>query len=119
MARDIEVTVYRTGTFAVAAPEVEGKCGVFGKTEFRYDAWFTAGEDDLDARGFIVDNADLHRYFAKKYGNAKTCWFVSCEIMSIQAIKDFREAWPMAREIIVRVWGKEEITYVEARWRLS
>jgi hypothetical protein len=93
VSRDIEVTVYRTGTFSVAAPEVEGKCGVFGKTEFKYDAWFTAGEDDLDDRGFIVDNADLHRYFLKKYSTHESCGsFVSCEVMVLTAIKDFRAA---------------------------
>lgn len=118
MAKDIEVTVYRTGTFTVAAPEVEGKCGVFGKTEFRYDVWFTAGQDDLDDQGFIIDNAVLHRYFLKKYGIAEVCGaFVSCEIMVLDAIKDFRMRWPMARAIIARVWGKEEVTYVEAHWR--
>jgi hypothetical protein len=118
VSRDIAVTVFRTGTFTVAAPEVEGKCGVFGKTEFKYDAWFTAGEDDLDDRGFIVDNADLHRYFLKKYSTRESCGsFVSCEVMVLTAIKDFRARWPMARSIQVRVWGKEEVTYVEANWK--
>jgi hypothetical protein len=111
------VTVYRNGTFSVSAPEVEGKCGVFGKTEFRFDAWFTAGEDDLDCRGFIVDNADLYRYFMKLYSvEGSPEKFVSCELMVLRAVRDWRERWPMARAIMVRVWGKEEVTYVEARW---
>jgi hypothetical protein len=112
----VEMTVFRTGTFSVAAPEVEGKCGVFGKSAFRYDVWFTATAADLDARGFIVDNADLHRYFQRKYGEEGTP-FVSCEVMGIKAIADFREAWPSAREIKVRVWGMEDVTYVESKWK--
>jgi hypothetical protein len=112
-----QLTVYRNGTFSVSAPEVEGKCGVFGKTEFRFDAWFTAGEDDLDCRGFIVDNADLYRYFMKLYSvEGSPEKFVSCELMVLRAVRDWRERWPMARAIMVRVWGKEEVTYVEARW---
>lgn len=112
----IELTVYRTGHFDVALPEVEGKCGVFGKSKFRYDAWFTAGAGDLDARGFIVDNADLNRYFQQTYGVGSAASFTSCELMGLKAIADFRAAWPMARKIVVRVWGMEEITYVETQW---
>lgn len=109
------MTVYRTGTFSVAAPEAEGKCGVFGKTEFRYDVWFTATAEDLDARGFIIDNADLHRYFQELYGPGQMP-FVSCEKMGLRAISDYRRHWPTARAITVRIWGKEDITYVESRW---
>jgi hypothetical protein len=110
------MTVYRTGHFEVAAPEVEGKCGVFGKTKFRFDAWFTADAGDLDARGFIVDNADLFRYFRDKYSADPDYTFVSCEKMCLRALDDWREMWPTARRIKVRVWGLEEVTYVELVW---
>lgn len=112
-----EVTVYRTGTFTVAAPEVEGKCGVFGKQEFKYEAWFTATENDLDSRGFVVDNADLNRYFLQTYSLADGK-FVSCERMCLTAMRDWRTRWQgMATEIVVRVWGMTDVTYVETRWR--
>ena len=114
-----EVTVYRNGSFDVAAPEVEGKCGVFGKTAFRFEAWFTATEKDLDERGFIVDNADLFRYFRDTYGGGVDCAcspFVSCELMVLRAVNDWRARWPSARKVVARVWGLEDVTYVEASW---
>jgi hypothetical protein len=110
------MTVYRNGTFEVAAPEVEGKCGVYGKTSFRFEAWFTAGLDDLDERGFIVDNADLYRYFRDRYVGDPDYSFVSCERMCLRALDDWREIWPTARAIKVRVWGLEDVTYVELDW---
>lgn len=112
------MTVYRNGTFEVAAPEVEGKCGVFGKTQFRFEAWFTASANDLDGRGFIVDNADLFRYFRDRYeAGADPYTFVSCERMCLRALDDWRELWPNARRIKVRVWGLEDVTYVELEWK--
>lgn len=112
-----EVTVYRKGTFYVAFPEVEGKCGVFGKTEFHYEAWVTATEGDLDGRGFIVDNADINRYFANTYGLCEPgAEFVSCERMCLRTIRDWQSLWPFAIKVVVRVWGLEDITYVESRW---
>jgi hypothetical protein len=108
------MTVYRNGTFEVAAPEVEGKCGVFGKKAFRFEAWFTATGDDLDARGFIVDNADLFRYFRDTYAAGTP--FTSCERMCLKALEDWQAQWSYATKITARVWGLEEVTYVEATW---
>jgi hypothetical protein len=109
------MTVYRNGTFEVAAPEVEGKCGVEGKTRFRFEAWFTATSEDLDARGFIVDNADLFRYFRDTYTNPGT-GFVSCERMCLRSLDAWRKLWPYATKITARIWGLEDVTYVEATW---
>jgi hypothetical protein len=111
------MTVYRNGTFEVAAPEVEGKCGVEGKTRFRFEAWFTATSADLDERGFIVDNADLFRYFRDRYAQPDT-GFVSCERMCLRALEDWQQLWPYATKITARVWGLEDVTYVEATWEL-
>ena len=109
------MTVYRNGTFEVAAEEIEGKCGVFGKKSFRFEAWFTATSDDLDERGFIVDNADLFRYFRNTYADDGVR-FTSCERMCLKALADWQELWPMAVKITARVWGLEDVTYVEATW---
>ena len=110
------MTVYRNGTFEVAAPEVEGKCGVFGKTAFRFEGWFTATSDDLDERGFIVDNADLFRYFRDLYSDPSSITFTSCERMCLRALDDWQEQWPYAQKIVARIWGLEDVTYVEATW---
>ena len=112
------MTVYRNGTFEVAAPEIEGKCGVFGKAAFRFEAWFTATSEDLDERGFIVDNADLFRYFRNVYGDPSGIQFTSCERMCLKALDDWRRMWPYATKITARVWGLEDVTYVEATWEL-
>lgn len=110
------MTVYRNGTFEVAADEIEGKCGVFGKKSFRFEAWFTATSEDLDDRGFIVDNADLYRYFRDHYGDTSKCEFTSCERMCLLALADWRKMWPYATKITARIWGMEDVTYVEATW---
>lgn len=108
------LTVYRNGTFEVAAPEIEGKCGAEGKKLFKFEAWVTATPADLDARGFIVDNADLARWFRNVFGPPGE--FVSCERICTQTIDAWQAMWPFATAIKVRVWGLEDVTYVEASW---
>lgn len=110
------LTVYRTGRFNVALPAVKGKCGHREKKDFLYEVWFTAGENALDERGFIVDNADIHKYFEVTYGAPTVSVFASCERMGLKAVADLSYGYPVAEKIVVRIWGLEGITYVETKW---
>ena len=116
-AKPILMTVMRNGTLTVKAEEVEGKCGNRGLNQFRYEVWLTATDSDLDSRGFIVDNAEVENYFRDEY-TTKDAFrkFVSCELMGLKFISDFRRLYPNLLGIEVRIWGLADVTYVESQW---
>lgn len=110
---DIAMTVYRNGEFVMGTEATVHKCGVEGKKKFRFEAWFRASAADLDHRGFAVDNADLFRYFRDR---ASADSFDSCELLCLRAMEFYRITYPGADMIRVRIWGLEDVTFVEAEW---
>ena len=110
---DIAMTVYRNGEFVMGTEATVHKCGIEGKKRFRFEAWFRATAAELDRRGFAVDNADLFRYFRDR---ASQDSFDSCELLCLRAMEFYRTTYPGATQIRVRIWGLEDVTYVEAEW---
>lgn len=112
-ADDVMMTVYRNGEFVMGSPETVHKCGVEGKKRFRFEVWYRGLAPNLDERGFTVDNADLYRYFRDRAAGDS---FDSCELIALRALEYFRTTWDGCRFLRVRVWGLEDVTYVQAEW---
>jgi hypothetical protein len=112
-AVEVKMTVYRTGEFVMGTEETTHKCGVEGKKRFRFEAWYQGLAPNLDDRGFTVDNADLFRYFRDTAANDS---FDSCELICLRALEYFRTTWSGCDYLRVRVWGLEDVTYVQAEW---
>lgn len=112
-AASVMMTVYRKGEFVIGTEETVHKCGVEGKKRFRFEVWYRGYAPHLDDRGFTVDNADLFRYFRDHAAHQE---FVSCELICLKALQYFRTTWEGGVYVRVRVWGLEDVTYVEAEW---
>jgi hypothetical protein len=112
-ATQVLMTVYRTGEFVMGTEATVHKCGIEGKRRFRFEVWYRGYAPHLDERGFTVDNADLYRYFRDKAAKDS---FDSCELICLRALDYFRTAWEGSTYLRVRVWGLEDVTYVEAEW---
>jgi hypothetical protein len=109
----VAMTVYRNGEFVMGTDETVHKCGVEGKKRFRFEAWYRSTADKLDERGFAVDNADLFRYFRDVVSQDS---FDSCELMCLRALEFYRTRFPGCDYVRVRVWGLEDVTYVQAQY---
>ena len=72
------LTLTRRGTVIVKSPRDDTKqCGKRGSRKLFYKVEITCPSTELDRRGFMVDQLDVHTAIQERFSHMST--FVSCE----------------------------------------
>lgn len=80
--------LWREGTFEVkGATETSNRCGIGTGLVFRYSVRLSA--ENLNSRGFILDNRVTNLYWCAKWGTDTPKTLVSCEELAEIACNDF------------------------------
>lgn len=111
--------MHRFGEFEVKNPRnVESKCGLEGRFKYTYDVYITNDGTVLPPNGFIIDNNDIHKYFADTYESEEPKDVPSCELMALIGLESVKALLPLElriNKVIVRIHGTQA-TYFEAEW---
>lgn len=90
MARNITLTLQRTGQFSVRYTRDHAhQCGPTLEADImNYDVTLTVGDEALDSNGFVIDNFAIEHYFHDTYHELPV--FQSCERIALRALRDFK-----------------------------
>lgn len=102
-------TVERTGQFPFTMGSNNygsngDQCGLIGQSVLNYRV--RAQKEDLDYRGFVVDHADVDRYFQTKWLNFVDTDAPSCELISKRAVEDLYDQYDIVTQ--VKIWSNPQ-----------
>lgn len=113
---EMTLKMVREGEFVAVWDDRDTGCGApkVGPNVYRYVCEIDTDESNLDDRGFIIDNNDVHEYFEKRYRVPRQA--KSCELMAMEAVKKLRGLMPNAQRIAVTIYGSAKAG-LTAEWR--
>jgi hypothetical protein len=113
----LPIAIHREGSFRMEEPPTETRCGPATipahEIDFRYEACIHTSEEHLDENGWIVDGTTIHHYFTKTLSRSE---FVSCERLTLQAVKDLRQLAPGCRRVEVKLTNGTNSVKFASHW---
>jgi hypothetical protein len=97
-------TLRREGTFIC---ELSGSihCGLLPINEFRYQAEICVTDNGLDSQGFIMDNADIQKYFDSIGATDLSCELLACNTARHFAGVVLNNSHDCVNSVKVVIWG--------------
>lgn len=113
--RQAKLTIERMGYFVVnPLAEQRDVCGLPDNNVLHYKVSIDATPAQLDSRGFIIDNNDIHKYFL---GYKKTPIFRSCELIALDACNYFARKLKGFVTIRVSISGNPQAAWLTSEIR--
>lgn len=117
----IDLTVNKLGEFLVpdSRQNADNQCGKKGNHTYKYKVSITGVLEDLNKKGFLLDNKVIEDYFIETYMKEKKVTN-SCELMACAAI-EFIQGYCKEHKIgslkrcYVQIWGSDS-SFIEAEW---
>lgn len=111
----MKLKMKRTGVFTVN-PHAEAvhHCGVPRNFDLHYIVEIETSDDHLDQNGFIIDNNEVHQYFAQTYRYISV--FKSCELIAMEACEHFCRRVKGLDAITVSVSGRPGAAWLTSSW---